>query len=288
MLTTFDADEHVLQALAAGADGFLLKDTPPPEIVAAIRAVADGEPMLSPSATRAVLGRIRESSAGDRSGVGQTIARPPSRSASATSPSRSGRGHSNAEIAPAAAPVRAHREGARVAALRQAAGHQPGADRDRRPRRGAGLTASDHVDVAGPGELDRAVVRRARLGQRPSASCHGGTWVSSSRRTPTRVAVSPQSEPVRCRFARVVVPGAEGRLGQQQVDVTGDLVEAGAGPGVAGVAERHAVGADAQPVRRDRVGDPDRLDPERAELDGAVVGAGSRTPRACPGRAGRS
>ena len=71
VLTTFDADEHVLQALAAGADGFLLKDTPPPEIVAAIRAVAAGEPMLSPSATRAVLGRIRESSTGDRSGVAQ-------------------------------------------------------------------------------------------------------------------------------------------------------------------------------------------------------------------------
>jgi DNA-binding NarL/FixJ family response regulator len=71
VLTTFDADEHVLQALAAGADGFLLKDTPPPEIVAAIRAVAEGEPMLSPSATRAVLGLIRESSTGDRSGVAQ-------------------------------------------------------------------------------------------------------------------------------------------------------------------------------------------------------------------------
>ena len=62
VLTTFDADEHVLQALAAGADGFLLKDTPPAEIVAAIRAVAAGEPMLSPSATRAVLSRLRASS----------------------------------------------------------------------------------------------------------------------------------------------------------------------------------------------------------------------------------
>jgi DNA-binding NarL/FixJ family response regulator len=62
VLTTFDADEHVLSALEAGADGFLLKDTPPAEIVAAIQAVADGEPMLSPSATRAVLSRIRESS----------------------------------------------------------------------------------------------------------------------------------------------------------------------------------------------------------------------------------
>jgi DNA-binding NarL/FixJ family response regulator len=98
VLTTFDADEHVLQALAAGADGFLLKDTPPPEIVAAILAVADGEPMLSPSATRAVLGRLRESSTGDRSGV--------ARQALDTLTERErdvalevGRGHSNAEIA---------------------------------------------------------------------------------------------------------------------------------------------------------------------------------------------
>jgi DNA-binding NarL/FixJ family response regulator len=98
VLTTFDADEHVLQALAAGADGFLLKDTPPPEIVAAILAVADGEPMLSPSATRAVLGRIRESSTGDRSGV--------ARKALDTLTERErdvalevGHGHSNAEIA---------------------------------------------------------------------------------------------------------------------------------------------------------------------------------------------
>jgi DNA-binding NarL/FixJ family response regulator len=49
VLTTFDADEHVLSALEAGADGFLLKDTPPADIVAAIQAVTDGEPMLSPA-----------------------------------------------------------------------------------------------------------------------------------------------------------------------------------------------------------------------------------------------
>ncbi|WP_370291599.1 response regulator [Nocardioides sp.] len=59
VLTTFDADDHVVGALAAGADGFLLKDTPPPEIVAAIRRVADGEPMLSPSVTRTLIERVR-------------------------------------------------------------------------------------------------------------------------------------------------------------------------------------------------------------------------------------
>jgi DNA-binding NarL/FixJ family response regulator len=59
VLTTFDADEHVVEALAAGADGFLLKDTPPPEIVAAIRKVVEDEPMLSPSATRTLIRRLR-------------------------------------------------------------------------------------------------------------------------------------------------------------------------------------------------------------------------------------
>jgi DNA-binding NarL/FixJ family response regulator len=60
VLTTFDADEHVLGALAAGADGFLLKDTPPPQILDAIRAVAEGDPMLSPSVTRTLIDRIRD------------------------------------------------------------------------------------------------------------------------------------------------------------------------------------------------------------------------------------
>ena len=66
VLTTFDADEHVVAALAAGADGFLLKDTPPAQILAAIRAVADGDPMLSPSVTRTLIDRLRADSADDR------------------------------------------------------------------------------------------------------------------------------------------------------------------------------------------------------------------------------
>ena len=44
VLTTFDADQHVLRALRAGAAGFLVKDTPPEEIVAAVRQVARGNP----------------------------------------------------------------------------------------------------------------------------------------------------------------------------------------------------------------------------------------------------
>jgi DNA-binding NarL/FixJ family response regulator len=52
VLTTFHADEYVYAALAAGAAGFLLKDTPPREIAAAVRAVADGTATLSPAVTR--------------------------------------------------------------------------------------------------------------------------------------------------------------------------------------------------------------------------------------------
>lgn len=66
VLTTFDADQYVVGAVSAGADGFLLKDTPPGEIVDAVRKVADGEAMLSPTAVRTLIGRIRTSSINDR------------------------------------------------------------------------------------------------------------------------------------------------------------------------------------------------------------------------------
>jgi len=61
VLTTFDADEQVLRALRAGASGFLLKDTPPVDIVAAVHRVADGEPMLSPTVTRQLIAHVAES-----------------------------------------------------------------------------------------------------------------------------------------------------------------------------------------------------------------------------------
>ena len=64
VLTTFDADELVLRALRAGAAGFLLKDTPPPEIVRAIEHVHAGEAMLSPTVTRQLIALV----AGDGDG----------------------------------------------------------------------------------------------------------------------------------------------------------------------------------------------------------------------------
>ena len=56
VLTTFHTDAYVVAALAAGASGFLLKDTPPRQIVAAVRAVAEGSEMLSPAVTRRLIG----------------------------------------------------------------------------------------------------------------------------------------------------------------------------------------------------------------------------------------
>ena len=55
VLTTFEADDLVLRALGAGAAGFLLKDTSPARLIAAIHAVAAGEPMLSPTITRRLI-----------------------------------------------------------------------------------------------------------------------------------------------------------------------------------------------------------------------------------------
>src|SRR5881398_2780002 len=83
VLTTFEADDYVLRALRAGASGFLLKDTPPAEIVRAVRVVAAGEPMLSPTVTRRLIGHVTDAGIGDRE---------------RDAPVAIGRGKSNAEI----------------------------------------------------------------------------------------------------------------------------------------------------------------------------------------------
>ena len=60
VLTTFDADDHVVQALRAGASGFLLKDVAPEDFVKAIRTVAAGDALIAPSVTRRLLVRFAE------------------------------------------------------------------------------------------------------------------------------------------------------------------------------------------------------------------------------------
>jgi DNA-binding NarL/FixJ family response regulator len=98
VLTTFQADAYVLDALRAGASGFLLKDTPPAEIIAAVRQVAGGGTSLSPSVARTLIDHVAQSAGLQRRAAAQA--------ALATLSEREhqvavqvGHGHSNAEIA---------------------------------------------------------------------------------------------------------------------------------------------------------------------------------------------
>jgi DNA-binding NarL/FixJ family response regulator len=96
MLTTFDIDDYVYGALRAGASGFLLKDAPRHDLIAAVRAAAAGDAMLAPSVTRLVIETFARKP--------PAMAPAPSRLASLTARERDililiARGRSNAEIA---------------------------------------------------------------------------------------------------------------------------------------------------------------------------------------------
>jgi DNA-binding NarL/FixJ family response regulator len=94
ILTTFDADEHVLRALRAGAAGFVLKDTPPAEIVDAVRRVAQGLPVLSPAVTRRLIARVAGSAHDRRARALEHLALLNEREVAVAV----GQGRSNAEI----------------------------------------------------------------------------------------------------------------------------------------------------------------------------------------------
>jgi DNA-binding NarL/FixJ family response regulator len=99
VLTTFDADELVLRALRAGAAGFLLKDTPPAEIVRAIELVDAGDSMLSPAVTRQLIALVAGDSDAD---ARRDVARQRLATLSAREHEVAlavGQGRSNAEIA---------------------------------------------------------------------------------------------------------------------------------------------------------------------------------------------
>ena len=102
VLTTFDADEHVVRALALGATGFLIKDTSPPMIVDAIEKVAAGQPILSPSVTAQLIRRVTQAPSADADAERARVAA--ARLATLSERERDvavavGQGKSNAEIA---------------------------------------------------------------------------------------------------------------------------------------------------------------------------------------------
>jgi len=77
VLTTFEQDEYVFQALRAGASGFLLKRTPADDLIAGIKVIAEGDSLLSPSVTRRLINEFANSSpptaGADTSGVVETL-----------------------------------------------------------------------------------------------------------------------------------------------------------------------------------------------------------------------
>jgi DNA-binding NarL/FixJ family response regulator len=99
VLTTFDLDEYVYGALRAGASGFLLKDTPPAELLAAIRSVASGDAVLAPSVTRRLLSAFAQQT------IDPVVAPTPHPGVERLTPRERevllevAQGHSNAEIA---------------------------------------------------------------------------------------------------------------------------------------------------------------------------------------------
>jgi DNA-binding NarL/FixJ family response regulator len=99
ILTTFDLDEYVYEALRAGASGFLLKDAPGAELVRAVRVVAAGEALLAPSVTRRLIADFARRQSG-----GQTADSPQARRLADLTPREAevltliARGMSNAEI----------------------------------------------------------------------------------------------------------------------------------------------------------------------------------------------
>ena len=133
VLTTFDLDDFVFRALQAGAAGFLLKDTPPRELIAAVRVVAAGEAMLSPGVTRRLIDHFAADPRAERGRLARA------RLTGLTEREREvlvevGKGLSNDEIGRALfmseATVKAHVSRLLVKLER----HQPGAGRDPGPR----------------------------------------------------------------------------------------------------------------------------------------------------------
>ena len=163
VLTTFDTDEHVVEALRAGASGFLLKDVTPADFVAAIRIVASGEALIAPSVTRRLLERFVQLDTVERRRTG-----PPDRPAHGTG-ARGAHARRPGPVQPrdrrAPRPRRADGEDPRLAPAAQARPARSGAARrarlrvgDREPGSGATLGRQDREPLP-PGGGGEPIVK---------------------------------------------------------------------------------------------------------------------------------
>jgi DNA-binding NarL/FixJ family response regulator len=96
MVTTFDLDQYIFDALRFGASGFVLKDTPPDELLAAIRVIAQGDSLLAPSVTRRLIAEFTSRPADEPPESGRLDSLTERESEVLTA---IGKGYSNAEIA---------------------------------------------------------------------------------------------------------------------------------------------------------------------------------------------
>ena len=137
VLTTFDADQYVLRALRAGAAGFLVKSTPPEDLIGLVRVAADGHTVLSPAAARRLIAASTDGQLGPRprAAAGRLADRAGGRGARLPR-----RGTVERADRGAAVPVGGHGQGIRVADAGQAGLRQPHPGRAARPRRRRQLT----------------------------------------------------------------------------------------------------------------------------------------------------
>ena len=141
ILTTFGLDEYIIEALRAGASGFLLKDAPTREVVDAVRAVAAGDAVLAPAVTRQLLDQVGRRLPAAMSRTPEALAR--AHRPRAAGPAHARAGLSNAEIAEALVVSEADGQDPRLQPARQARPARPRAGRDLRLRERAdhpGLT----------------------------------------------------------------------------------------------------------------------------------------------------
>ena len=139
MLTTFDLDEYVYEALRVGASGFLLKDAPADRLLDAVRVAAAGDALLAPSITRRLIEQFARAARPDADAVPESLAELTERELDVLR--LVARGLSNAEIAGRARARREHHQDARRAPARQARPARPRAGR--RPRVRDGLVSPD-------------------------------------------------------------------------------------------------------------------------------------------------